>query len=656
MNARIGVGNEGGATPPIPAAGNSTTALGFVFAIAALYIGREIFVPLALAVLLSFMLVPLLTRLQRWRVPKIPAVIGLVAVAFAVVCGFAFVVAGQLIQLADNLPSYQSNIQIKIRTIKIGGGPDGLIGRISEMLRVLGDEVARPAEPLIPVETLPPSTLGGAPHVAPIPVEIAVPDLSPLQVVETVIGPLIAPLATAGIVIVFVIFILLHRHDLRDRVIRLASVGDLNRTTQALEDAGSRVANYLLIQVFLNVVYGIPIGIGLWLIGVPNPVLWGILAVVLRFIPYIGPILAAAFPIALSIAVDPGWAMLVWTVSLFVVLELVSNNIVEPWLYGTKTGLSPIAIIVAAIFWTWLWGPVGLLLSTPLTVCIFVLGRHVPQFAFLDVLLGSERVLTREECLHQRLLALNPDEATENAEEYLREHSLEEFYNEIAIPALVSIERDRARGALDEDRRGLVADSVMTLIDNLSSVRDKPAETGESKAAAQIRALAKEPLDPVRSKRQVLCVGARGNLDDAAAAILSQLAERRGIGARVLSSADASPANLARVDMEGIHMVCLLYLNENSIAHARYLIRRLQRRAPAIPVLVAFLSLPDGQAAEISALKATNASNISTSLAGALGHISAVWDEAENPAIGVKGATAGEALPLLSMAPMMLQA
>jgi predicted PurR-regulated permease PerM len=284
------------------------------------------------------------------------------------------------------------------------------------MLQKLSEEVARPAESAPPAETLPPASLGVEKRGAPIPVEIAKPDMSPLQIVETVIGPLIAPLATAGIVIVFVIFILLYRHDLRDRFIRLASIGDINRTTQALEDAGSRVAKYLLTQVFLNLAYGIPIGIGLWLIGVPNPLLWGMLAVVLRFIPYIGPVLAATFPIALSIAVDPGWMMLLLTVSLFVVIELISNNIVEPWLYGAKTGLSPIAIIVSAIFWTWLWGPVGLLLSTPLTVCLFVLGRHVPQFVFLDVLLGSERVLTPEESLRQRLLALDPAEATENAD------------------------------------------------------------------------------------------------------------------------------------------------------------------------------------------------------------------------------------------------
>ena len=618
---------------------SSSTAFTFVLVIAALYIGRDIFVPLSLAVLLSFMLAPLVSWLQRHRIPRIPAVVGLVVIAFAIVGGFGFVVTGQLTQLAENLPNYQSNIQAKIRAIKIGGGPEGLFGRVSEMLQELGAEVARPTEPGAGGETLPSASLGDAKSLEPIPVSIIEPNLSPLRIVQTIIGPLIAPSVTFGIVVVFVIFILLQRQDLRDRLIRLVSAGDLNRTTQALEDAGSRVAKYLLMQLVVNLTYGIPVGIGLWLIGVPNPLLWGMLAFVFRFVPYIGPILGATFPVTLSIAVDPGWTMLLWTVALFVILELVSNNIVEPWLYGAKTGLSPLAIIVAAIFWTWLWGPVGLLLSTPLTVCLVVLGRRVPQFAFLEVLLGSEPILTPEQSLYQRLLALNPDEATMNAEEYLKDHSLEEFYDQVAIPALVSIERDRARGMLDDDRRSMVVDSVATLIDNLSDVEEKPTAVAETD---EVEALPKEPLSPGRHEHQVLCVGARGNLDDAAAAILAQLVERRGMGARVLSWVDASPANLGRVDIEGIQMVCLLYLNENSIAHARYLIRRMRRRMPAIPMLVAFLSLSAGQSAEISEIKATKADIISTSLVDALDQVSAAGREIETLAIGTPKAIVGE--------------
>jgi hypothetical protein len=335
--------------------------------------------------------------------------------------------------------------------------------------------------------------------------------------------------------------------------------------------------------------------------------------------------------------------MLLWTVALFVVLELVSNNIVEPWLYGATTDLSPLAIIVAAIFWTWLWGPVGLLLSTPLTVCLVVLGRHVPQLTFLEVLLGSEPVLTPQQSLHQRLLALNPEEATENAEAYLQDHSLEEFYEQVAIPALASIERDRARGVLDDARRGMVVESVATLIDNLSDVEDRPAavgKAGDTQATTEVETPPRRPLRPGQHDHQVLCVGARGNLDDAAAEILSQLDDRRGIRARVLSWTDASPANLPSVKVEGIHMVCLLYLNEDSVAHARYLVRRMRRRLPAIPILVAFLSLSTDQLAGASAIEATKADVVSTSLVDALNQISAAGRELETLAIGTPKAFA----------------
>jgi predicted PurR-regulated permease PerM len=386
----------------------SPTAIAVGFTIAVLYLGRDILVPLAMAVLLSFLLAPVVAWLERLRVPRIPAVVGAVALAFMVLSGFGTLIAGQLVQLAQEIPRYQSNLEEKIRSVKFIGGPGGIIGRTSEMLQELGEEAAQEAQPQgkdsksSPAPDKPP----------PLSVQIEERPLTSFEIVQVAIGPLVQPLATAGIIFVFMIFMLLQRRDIRDRFIRLVSAGDLTRTTQALEDAGERVARYLLMQLIVNITYGVPVGIGLWLIGVPNPLLWGIMATVLRFIPYIGPILAAALPIALSIAVDPGWTMMFWTAALFVVLELASNNVIEPWLYGSQTGLSPIAIVMAAIFWTWLWGPLGLLLSTPLTVCLVVLGRHVPQFEFLHVLLGSEAVLTPKESLHQRLLAADADEAT----------------------------------------------------------------------------------------------------------------------------------------------------------------------------------------------------------------------------------------------------
>ena len=480
-----------------PGSAATPSAIAIGITIAALYFGREIFVPLAMAVLLSFMLAPVVAWLERLHVPRIPAVVAAVTMTFIVISGLGFMIAGQLVQLAQEVPGYQTNIQEKIKAVKFIGGPGGLIGRTSEMIQELGDEVSRRAVP----ETVTPlpQAAGGAETTKTMSVQIEERPSTSFEIVRMVIGPLVQPLATAGIIIVFVIFVLLQRRDIRDRFIRLAGARDLMRTTQALEDAGDRVARYLLMQLVVNVTYGVPIGIGLWLIGVPYPLLWGMMATVLRFVPYIGPVLAAALPIALAIAVAPGWSMLFWVAALFIVLELISNNIVEPWLYGSQTGLSPIAIILAAIIWTWLWGPMGLLLSTPLTVCLVVLGRHVPQFAFLNVLLGSEAVLTPEERLHQRLLAADADEATELAEGFLKEQPLETFYQQIAIPTLVTIERDRAAGILDDRRQQMVSQGMLRSLKTSQTMR-----TSCLRAAQQRRlgSSAEKPSTPDASARE----------------------------------------------------------------------------------------------------------------------------------------------------------
>lgn len=598
-----------------------------VVVVAALYFGRDIFVPMALAVLLSFALAPLVSLLRRLRLPRTLAVVSVVLFAFLAISAFGFLVAGQVSQLAGNLPQYQSNIQNKIRSMRSGAAGEGVVERASEVLRELSDEIEGSTETAPGADGRLSPAAEQAAEPEPIPVQIREPELGPLELLQSIIGPLIGPLATSGIVIVFVIFMLLQREDLRDRFIRLAGASDLHRTTQALSDAAKRVAKYLLMQLIVNATYGIPVGLGLWLIGVPNPLLWGLLATVLRFVPYIGPIIGAILPLALSIAVDPGWTMLLGTAALFIVLELGSNNIVEPWLYGASTGLSPVAIIVAAIFWTWLWGPIGLLLSTPLTVCLVVLGRHVPQFAFLDVLLGSEPVLTPQESLYQRLLAGDPDEATERAEEYLEEKPLLTFYDEVAIPALAMVEHDRARGVLDDEQRAIVAAGAYTLVDNLSEyeedaqeAEDKAAEMqDEDEKAEPVRLLPPEPvaLGPDWLNRPVLCAGGRGNLDDAAAAMLGQLFERCGVGVRLVPFDAMASSTYASLDFEGVRMICLSYMNADSLANARYLVRRLRRRTN-VPILVGFWSMEAEEAVRRDLVKATRADLAATSLGEAV--------------------------------------
>lgn len=574
------------------AKGQALAAL--VVVIAALYFGRDVFVPLALAALLSFALAPLIATLRRWGIPRIPAVVAVVLVAFLGIFSFGFVVAGQISQLGASLPRYEYNIREKVGSLQSGTPGDGFLDRAAEVLRDLRHDIKEATDgPAEEKENAPLEPDASEPE--PLPVQIRQPDPAPLQMLQTIVGPLVQPLATAGIVIVLVVFMLLKREDLRDRFIRLVGSRDLHRTTQALGDAAERVGRYLLMQLVVNVAYGVPVGIGLWLIGIPNPLLWGMLSIVLRFVPFLGPIIAAAFPLVLSIAVDPGWSMLLWTAALFIGLELISGNVLEPWLYGASTGLSSIAILAAAIFWTWLWGPVGLLLSTPMTVCLVVLGRYVPEFEFLNVLLGSEPVLEPAESLYQRLLAGDPDEATERAEEYLKSHSILAYYENVAIPALSMFEQDRARGVLTDERRALVAAAALTLVDNLSEHEDLNGEQGTDQSAEQ-QLPSERPL-PIAIEpgsdwqdRPILCAGGRGNLDDVAAAILAQVLERCGVGSRVVSYEALATTTYANLDMSGVRAVFLSYLNPDSIAHARYAIRRLRRRT-GVPIAVGLWSM-----------------------------------------------------------------
>ena len=418
--------------------------------VAALYFAREVLVPFALAVLLSFLLAPAVRLLRRLRAGRVSAVAAVVIVAFAAIFGFGAIVADEMSQLGPQLPQYQYNIETKLRAL-----PKAIpLQRITGALHQLTAAMSRSA-----ASTAAPQTAPAAETAKALPVEIESPGLTPWQIAETVIGPLLQPLAMAGLVIVLVIFILLEREELRDRLLRLLGGGDLHRTTEAMNEAAQRVSRYLLSQFAVNSVEGTLIGVGLTIIGIPNAALWGILVVLLRFIPYLGIVIAALFPMALAIAVAPGWSLVGWTALLFVLVETIVANLVEPRLYAGSTGLSSVAVITAAVFWTWLWGPIGLLLSTPLTACLLVLGRHVPQLKFLDVMLGSDPVLSPDETFYQRLLAGDPEEATEQAEEFVDEHSIDEFAEEVALPVLARAQADSDRGILPPERRRTIKDS-----------------------------------------------------------------------------------------------------------------------------------------------------------------------------------------------------
>lgn len=597
--------------------------------VAALYFGRGVFVPLALAILLSFALAPLALLLRRWRFGRIGSVLVAVLLAVLLISGIGAVIGSQFVYLAEDLPRYQYNIVEKIKLLRGSATGAGVVERASSMLKNLGEEIAGPDSPA------PGATEAPAAGPEPLPVQVVEPEPGPIEVAERVAGPLLEPLATAGIVLVFLVFILLQREDLRDRFISLAGSRDLHRTTRALDDGARRLSRYLLFQTALNAGFGVVIGIGLWLIGVPSPVLWGVLAMVLRFVPYIGAPLAAAFPALLALAVDPGWSMVLWTLGLFAVVEPLVGQVIEPLLYGHSTGLSAVAVVVAATFWTLLWGPVGLLLSTPLTMCLVVLGRHVEHFEFLDVLLGDTPPLAPEESLYQRMLAHDPDEAAEQAEQILKERTLLGFYGGVTLQALALAQYDVNRGALDQERRRLIRDTVGDLCAELADHEDVPAEGQERPSPPVVDA---SRLPPEWREKPVLCVAGRGPLDEAAGLLLADLLQRQGLGARVVPCEAALPANLAGLDATGVQVVCASYLDARSLTNARYLVRRLRRRIPSAHVIAAFWTMTPEQASQRNAAATTGADEVVTSLQDALARILARAESAAEGSGAVRSA------------------
>lgn len=604
----------GTAAPPV----SSTAMVGaIVVVVGALYVGSDILIPLALAILLSFMLRPVVIRLQRFGLGRIPAVLAVVLLLFVALLGLGAIVANQVVNLADNLPRYEWNLRTKIRDLRTAIPSGGVVERTSDMLRDLGEELGKATTPT-EGET---KSEGAAAAPEPVLVRIQQPEASPLQTLREVGGPLVAPIATAGLVVVFVIFMLLQREDLRDRILRLVGASDVARATEAMDDAAKRISRYLLMQLIINVLYGIPVGIGLYFLGVPNPILWGLFATVLRFIPYLGPVIAALFPLALSFAVAPGWTLPLLTIALFATLELFSNNVLEPWLYGSSTGLSPVAVLVAAVFWTTLWGPVGLLLSTPLTVCLVVLGRHVPRLGFFHVLLGEEPALAPELKFYQRLLARDPDEATELAEEYLEDESLDKLYDAVIMPALGLAEQDRLRGSLDRATVQGIAEDMIGVIEELAEDEERvPDEVAARDAGA------------------ILCIGPRNGLDEAAAAMLARLLRQGGLGAATLSRDAVTGRNLARLERQGVALICLSYVNPAATQHAHRLTRRLRQHfGPEVRIMVGLWAARPAAEAREELLQAVGADLLATSLGQAVRQIA----EGAQPAEPAEAASGG---------------
>lgn len=498
---------------------------------AVLYLGKPFLLPLALSILLAFLLAPLAGRLETAGCGRIFSVILTTVVAFSVLAAALYVVGSQAIDLATSLPKYHENLQQKVFTP---------LGKLTAAMSAYTHGQPAPERP-------PGINEDASLDITPSNVNI-------LALAKEIAGPILSPLGTAAVVVVYVIFFLLDRQNLRDRFIHLVGHGRLHLATAAIDDAANRVSRYLAAQLLVNACYGIPLGIGLYFIGIPNAPLWGLLAIVLRFLPYIGIWIASAFPIVLSFAISPGWSQPIETIALFLVIELITGNVLEPWLYGASTGLSATAIIISAVFWTWVWGAGGLLLATPMTVCLVVLGRHVPALSFLHVMFGNVPPIAPENRFYQRLLADDTDELEDMIEEYHRRGATLELFDEVVLPALQLAEDDRASDTISrQEHREIYVHLGEALDSALENFRTAPDGV----------------LHPV------IIVPARTDGDALAGAMLAYVLRSRGLpctwfSERILNSEIASQL----ADRAGA-VLCISALNSSSARAASSIFKRI---------------------------------------------------------------------------------
>jgi predicted PurR-regulated permease PerM len=529
--------------------------------IAALYLAKGVLVPLTLAVLLSFLLSPVCDWLERRRLGRIPAVLVTSILGFTVLGIAAWAAVVQMAALAPRMPEYQNNVQARLHSVN------------EYFIAVLG-KVTRTAEDI--GKNLPQAELASPPQGTdewPYSVRVLSSPASPLQVLGGTFGSLVEGLGSAGIVVILVVFFLIRREDLRDRFIRLVGTGHVTVTTQMLEDAATRVSRFLSLLFIINATFGIAVGIGLYLIGVPNAILWGILAATLRFVPYIGQAVAAVPPICMAMAISTGWLAPVLTLGLFVVLGVFYGSVLEPWLYGKGTGVSAVAVLVAAVFWTWLWGIVGLLLATPLTVCLLVIGKHIPQLSFLDTLLGNEPVFEPKQRVYQRLLAGDQEEATDLVDDDLENKPLVEVYDTLLIPALALAENDWHRGELDEHRHKLI----------LESLKEMMGEWDETQQETQAK---QGVAEGSTSGAYILCVAARNEADEIAGMMLAQLLAKGECLVKSISFTATAGELVDLVEQRKPDVVCVSATPPAAVMHARHLCKQVRGRFPELPLVV----------------------------------------------------------------------
>jgi predicted PurR-regulated permease PerM len=562
-NLRGTSGRGAGTLPSLIALGN------VVLIIASLYWAQAILIPIALSILLTFLLSPVAGALERIALGRLPSVILIVVLTFSLLGGIGWIVTLQFGSLANELPTYRKNIRQKIADIR-EAGKGGALEKVQKTAEDVKEEFQKNDEPARVQEK-------------PREVVVKAEESSTFWPIPLAVGKMVERFAGAGLVIVLVVFMLIQREDLRNRLIRFVGYGRLTFTTRALEEAGQRISRYLLMQTIINSSFGLAVGLALYLIGVPYAVLWGFFAAVLRFIPYVGPFAAAIMPSALSLAVFEGWPWPILVVGIFVALELSCNMVLEPLLYSESAGVSGVGLLVAVAFWTWLWGPVGLVLATPLTVCVVVLGKYVPGMDFIGVLISDQPAMESNISYYQRLLAMDQAEAAEIVEEHLKTHPQEQLFDGVLIPALNYARRDRELGRLTEDGEQFVFRATREILEDLNSLKpESSSEVSDSSQPATIDENSPVTLPKVR----ILGCPAQDEADELALLMFRQLLDCTKYEVEIMSDAMLTAEVVARIGEKSPAMICIAAVPPGGLAQTRYLCKRLRARFPNLKIAV----------------------------------------------------------------------
>src|SRR5882757_6106784 len=606
-----------------------------------LYFARDLLAPMAFALVLNFLLSPAVDRLERWRLSRAPAVVLVILIFFSGLGVTAWVVARQLVHVAELLPDYRENIQTKLDSLHtpIGGAAGNAISTLEEMTQQLSSHanatIAPPAEPETVEPTarhrrlrqpLPEAALPNknATPQQPTPVQVVEPPVSVGRYLQEMFSPILRPLAACGIVMVFTVYMLMNREDLRNRLLLLAGMGRLSLMTQALRDAAERISTYLVWQFVTNVLFGLLFGIGLTLIGVPNATLWGALAAILRYIPYVGAAIAGLLPVIFAVAIFPHWRQVFEIAGLYAGLEFTTANFFEPWLYGWRTGISALALLASAIFWTLLWGWAGLVLATPLTVCLIVLGRHVPQLRFLHVLLGEDAELTPEAKFYERMLAMDQNEAHSIADRFLSKRPLIDFYDSVLLPALGLVEQDRHRGSFDETRGNYLLLSATELVAELSEYKAEAILATSENGAAPVTN--PEPPELHLKRAPVICIPAGDQADELTAMVLAQLLEQSCHNTLLLPTASVTPEILERLGQDRGTILCISALPPFVFTQTRTLCQRIREQLPENRILIGLWQSPQSAEMMRERFGSARPDCVVTSLADAMAQIEQ-WQE-----------------------------